>query len=128
MRRLPILLLLLAGDVGEGARTLPEYRYFRALSIDLVGRAPTREEVDAFAQPTFDLDAWIASHLTGGAYAERLRRVYMDLLRLEVGPSFQFVPPALELRRHEVLGPDGPVFVYFRRGQRRDSRRTATMA
>ena len=46
--------------------------------------------------------------------------MYMDLLRLEVGQSFQFVPPALVLRRQQVMGPDGtPLYVYFRRGQRR---------
>ncbi|HEX3763145.1 MAG TPA: hypothetical protein VHW23_30820 [Kofleriaceae bacterium] len=57
--------------------------------------------------------------LTRAGYAERLRRVYMDLLRLEVGPSFQFAPNPVVLRRHEVLGPDGPIYVYLRRGQRR---------
>ena len=36
------------------------------------------------------------------------------------GPTFQFVPPALVLRRQQVMGPDGmPLYVYFRRGQRR---------
>jgi len=39
---------------------------------------------------------------------------------IEVGPSFQFVPNPLVLRREQVMGPDGaPVFVLFRRGQRR---------
>src|SRR5215831_15530387 len=103
--RLPVLLVILAVQQDTSARrALPDYRYFRAL---------------AFEQPSFDVDAWLATHLTGDGYAERVRRVYMDLLRLEVGPMFQFVPPALVLRRHEVLGPDGPVYVYFRRGQRR---------
>ena len=44
----------------------------------------------------------------------------MDLLRLEVGPSFQFVPNPLVLRR--AAGPRArrrAIYVYFRRGQRR---------
>jgi hypothetical protein len=116
---LTCVIVVATSDLGEGARTLPEYRYFRALSIDLVGRPATRDELAAFERTDFDLDAWLASHLVGQSYAERMRRVYMDLLRLEVGPAFQFVPPSLVLRRHEVLGPDGPTFVYYRRGQRR---------
>jgi hypothetical protein len=99
---------------------LADYRYFRALSIDLVGRPPTRDELAAFERPDFDLDAWIESHLTGDAYAERLRRIYLDALRLEIGPSFQYVPNPVMLRRQQILGPDGaPIYVYFRRGQRR---------
>jgi hypothetical protein len=109
---------LVARDISAG-RSLQDYRYLRALSIDLLGRPPTRDEIVAFEQPSFDTDAWIATHLGGAGYAERLRRVYMDLLRLEVGPSFQFVPNPLVLRRQEILGPAGPVYVYFRRGQRR---------
>jgi hypothetical protein len=121
MRLLCLLLLvpLVAVHDSDAKRALPDYRYFRALSIDLQGRPPTRDELKAFDDPTFDLDAWIATNLSGPGYAERMRRIYMDLLRLEVGPSFQFVPNPLVLRRHEVLGPDGPIHVYFRRGQRR---------
>jgi hypothetical protein len=117
---MPLLALaLLAGDT-RAEWSLADYRYFRALSIDLVGRPPTRGELAEFEKPGFSLDAWLDTHLTGPAYAERLRRVYMDLLRLEVGPSFQFVPNSLVLRRQEVLGPDGtPTYVYWRRGQRR---------
>jgi hypothetical protein len=118
LRLLLLLLLALARDTSAH-RLLPDYRYFRALSIDLVGRAPTRDELAAFEQPSFDLDGWIASQLAGPGYAERLRRIYMDLLRLEVGPSFQFVPPSLMLRREQVLGPGGPIYIYYRRGQRR---------
>ena len=120
MRRLLLIvpLLLVAHDT-RAQRPLPGYRYFRALSIDLVGRPPTRDELTAFEQPGFALDAWIATHLGGAGYAERVRRAYLDVLRLEVGPSFAFVPNPLELRRHEVLGPAGPIYVYFRRGQRR---------
>lgn len=101
--------------------TREQYRLFRALSIDLQGRIPLPEEITAFEQPGFNLDTWIDQHLQGPAYAERLRRVYMDALRLEVGPMFNFVSNPLVLRRARVLDPDGnPTYVYFRRSQRRD--------
>lgn len=120
MRRLLPLLVVIAAHDGIADRPLPEYRYFRALSIDLAGRPPTRDELAAFERPDFDVDAWIDTHLGGDAYAERLRHIYMDVLRLEIGPSFQFVPNPLVLRRQQILGPDGKaMLVYFRRGQRR---------
>lgn len=101
--------------------TREQYRLFRALSIDLQGRIPLPDEIAAFERPGFDLDAWIDQHLQGPAYAERLRRVYMDALRLEVGPMFNFVSNPLVLRRVRVIDPDGnPTYVYFRRAQRRD--------
>ena len=113
------LVLVVARD-GAASRELHDYRYFRALSIDLAGRPPTRGELAEFEKDGFDLDAWIDTHLAGEGYAERLRRIYMDALRLEIGPTFQFVPAPLVLRRETVLGPDGaPIYVYFRRGQRR---------
>ena len=66
------------------------------------------------------LVGWLDAHAQAFFYAERLERIYMDRLRLDVGNTFQFVPPALVLRRQQVLGPDGaPLHVYFRRGQRR---------
>lgn len=100
--------------------TIEDYRYFRSLSIDLNGRMPTRAEVAAFEADGFDVDHWIDQHLAGPAYAERVRRVYMDLLRLEIGSTFQFVPGATTLRRIQLVGPSGnPIFVYFRKGQRR---------
>jgi hypothetical protein len=105
---------------GAAERTLPDYRYFRALSVDLAGRPPTLAETDAFAQPSFDLDGWIDAQLAGPGYAERMRRIYEDVLRLELGPTFQFKPPAIDLRRARVTGPDGqPLDIFFRRGQRR---------
>ncbi len=116
------LLAALALGVSDTSAThaLADYRYFRALSIDLVGRPPTRDELAAYDKPDFDLDAWLESHLTGPAYAERLRRIYMDALRLEIGGSFQYVPNPVMLRRQQVTGPDGtPIWIYFRRGQRR---------
>lgn len=106
---------------ADALPTREQYRLFRALSIDLQGRIPTPDELTAFEAPGFDLDAWIDQHLQGPAYAERLRRVYLDALRLEVGPMFNFVSNPMVLRRVRVTGPDGqPAYVYFRRGQRRD--------
>ncbi|MEO8553981.1 MAG: hypothetical protein ABI678_28600, partial [Kofleriaceae bacterium] len=113
--------VVLLATVVAGARdtranlALGDYRYFRALSIDLLGRPPSRAELAAFEQPGFDLDGWLEAHLTGDAYAERLRRVYLDALRLEIGPSFQYVPNPVMLRRQQILGPDGPIYIYFRR-------------
>jgi hypothetical protein len=93
---------------------------FRALSLDLQGRIPTRAEVASFEKEGFDLDGWIDARLGSPAYAERLRRVYLDALRLQIGRTFQFVPGATTLRRYEVLTEDGQkVVVYFRKGQRR---------
>jgi hypothetical protein len=123
MRIRAALVLALVAPVALGADrapTLADYRYYRALSIDLLGRPPTTAELAAFDKLDFDLDAWIDTHLTGDAYAERLERIYMDALRLELGNSFQFVPPAVVLRRETVEGPDGtPLYIYYRRGQRR---------
>src|SRR5260370_1385428 len=65
---LVLLVALVARDTRAG-RSLPDYRYFRALSIDLVGRPPTRYELAAFERPSFDLDGWIAMQLAGTGYA-----------------------------------------------------------
>ena len=116
------LVLCSAGDghAERGKLTVEDYRYFRSLSIDLSGRPPTRAELTAFEAPDFSLDAWLDARLAEPGYAERLRRIYTDVLRLEIGPSFQFVPNPVVLRRVEVQGPDGkPLGIYFRRGQRR---------
>jgi hypothetical protein len=102
------------------ARTLDDYRHFRALSIDLLGRAPRRDELAAFEKPGFELDAWIDKLLQGPGYVDRLARVYMDLLRLEVGPAFVYAPPATTLRRQLIQGPRGEgIYAYYRQGQRR---------
>jgi hypothetical protein len=110
----------IAAPLGASGPTRDDYRRFRTLSIDLVGRAPTRAEIAAMESPGFDLDRWIDAHLSGPAYVERLERIYMDALRLEVGPAFQFAPQATTLHRQTILGPDQkPVYVYYRVNQRR---------
>jgi hypothetical protein len=104
----------------SGKRTLAEYRYFRALSIDLQGRPPTRDELAQLERPDFSLDRWLDDRLDGPGYAERMRRIYMDLLRLELPPTVKFEPPSLMLHRGRIAGPDGALIdVYFRYGQRR---------
>src|SRR5262249_44336427 len=46
--------------------------------------------------------------------------VYMDLLRLEVGPAVNFAPQLTTLHRQLILGPDGkPLYLYYRHNQRR---------
>jgi hypothetical protein len=105
---------------ADAARSLEDYRHFRALSIDVAGRVPTRDEIAAFEKDSFDLDGWIASQIKGPAYVSRLQRIYMDALRLQVGSSFQFAPGVTKLNRATITGPDGkPMYVFYRRGQRR---------
>jgi hypothetical protein len=100
--------------------TLEDYRYFRALSLDLQGRTPTRAEIAAFESSGFDLDAWIDSHLSGQGYAQRIETIYLDLLRLQINPNFQYVTNTFTLRRVPIMGPDGkPLNVFYRAGQRR---------
>ncbi|HWZ87965.1 MAG TPA: DUF1549 domain-containing protein, partial [Polyangiaceae bacterium] len=99
-------------------KTLDQYRQFRSISIDLLGRMPTRAEVAAFGKPTFDFDRWLDSSLTAPGYAERLTRIYADLLRLEPNQNFSATPA--QLYRQEILAANGErVFVYFRENQRR---------
>ena len=128
MKQRPLLILAAAlvaavappTRAASAEHSLDDYRRFRALSIDLAGRAPTRAELAEMESPGFDLDKWIDAHLEGPAYVERLERIYMDQLRLEVGPAFQFTPPATTLHRETILGPDGkPIWVYYRQNQRR---------
>jgi hypothetical protein len=101
-------------------KSLQDYRYFRALSVDLNGRVPSRDEIAQFEADGFDVSAFIDAHLSGAAYAERVARVYTDLLRLEVGTAFQYVPGANVLRRVTLKDARGAdVYVYFRQSQRR---------
>ena len=123
MRR-PLLaasaLLITLGASNVDARTLTEYRYFRALTVDLAGRLPTRAELTEFEKPTFDLEKWIDAQLVTKGYADRIRRTYMDLLRLDIGSTFTFRPNTSVLRRQTIQGPDGKkLYVYYRNGQRR---------
>jgi hypothetical protein len=100
-------------------RTLDDYKHFRTAMIDLVGRAPTRDEIASFEKSSFDFDAWVDKHLEGPAYAARLTRIYMDLLRLE--PNVNFSSGPSQLFRQDIQGPDGkPVSVFYRGGQRRE--------
>ena len=128
MRRRSLFLAVSLAIAGASAtsgawaqeRTLQDYRYFRALSIDLQGRIPTRAEVAAFEQPTFSVERWIDEKLTTPAYAERMRTVYMDVLRLEVSAAVNYNPASIVLRRQTIIGPNGqPMHVYYRFGQRR---------
>ncbi len=115
-----VLAVTLAASSADAARTLTEYRYFRALTVDLAGRLPTRAELVAFEKPDFDLEKWIDTQLTSKGYADRIRRTYMDLLRLDVGATFAFRPNATMLRRQTILDPTGKkIHVYYRNGQRR---------
>ena len=127
MATIAIALFSIATDAASSgapaARSLDDYRHFRVLSIDLAGRAPTRAELDAFEQPTFDVDTWIDRHLSGPEYVERMTRIYMDLLRLE--PNLNFSAASAQLYRTDVLGPDGkPVHIFYRGGQRRSREAT----
>ena len=114
--------LCLSPLTAQAERSLAEYRYFRSLSVDLQGRIPSVDDVAAFEDSKFDTDAWIDARLTGTAYAQRVRQIYMDLLRLEVPNTFAYVRSGIVLRRQEILRTDGSVtFVYFRNGQRRQN-------
>ena len=120
--RFLLLICMIAADTGSAnaARSLQDYRYFRALSIDLTGRLPTDEEIARFERDDFDLGAWLDARMAEPAYADRVARIYMDLLRLKVGEQYEFQPPATRLFREWVLDEKGkPVYVFFRERQRR---------
>jgi len=107
-------------DRTTAAKTLADYRYFRALSIDLVGRPPLVDELAAYEQPDFVLDRWLDKQLASPEYAERITRVYLDLLRLEVPQSVLFHTASTDLQATHVLDPNGrDVTLYFRQAQRR---------
>ncbi len=104
---------------AQPQKTLLDYKYFRALCIDLLGRMPTEQELTEFEKPNFSLDAWLDAHLQGDSYAERLTRVYADLLRPQT-VSFQVGTARNTLARILVKDDTGKdVWVYFRPGQRR---------
>jgi hypothetical protein len=110
----------IAAAPHAAARTLEEYRRFRALSIDLLGRMPTRDEIAELEREGFDLDRWIDARLGERGVVDRLLRVYMDALRLEVSPAFTVTPQATTLRRVQIKGSGGAaILVYYRLNQRR---------
>lgn len=123
MRRCSAVVLfsiaLCVAHTTGATRPVADYLYFRALAIDLLGRPPTRDEIAQLERSDFDLDHWIDEHLTGPRYAERLRRIYMDLMRLELPPNIRYEPAAIALHPVKIEGPGGPVTVYFRLNQRR---------
>lgn len=108
---------------ARAERSLADYRYFRALTIDFVGRPPTTAEIAAFERPAFRFEQWLDAHLTGKRYAERIRTIYSDLLRLDLPlTAAPFRPPSIMLRWTTIMGPDGrTIDLYFREGQRRTS-------
>ena len=115
-----VWVLLLGLPQRASAKTFEEYRHFRALSVDLLGRPPTQKELAAFARSDFNLDHWLDDRIKEPGYVDRLVRVYLDLLRLEVGPAVNFAPPLTTLHRQLILGPDGkPLYLYYRHNQRR---------
>lgn len=110
---------LIAEPASAATRSFQEYRYFRALSIDLVGRTPTDEELTAFEADDFNIDVWIDDHLTGEAYAARVRRVYTDLLRLRQ-TNFGIGGRPMVMLSQQVKRKDGQwVEVFWRTLQRR---------
>ncbi|MFO0677886.1 MAG: DUF1585 domain-containing protein [Polyangiaceae bacterium] len=104
-------------------RSLDDYRTFRALSIDLKGRIPTRDELAQFESSAFSMNAFLDEALRSPAYSERVRRIYVDRLKLDLGGNSLINGETSKLRRAVVNGPDGkPLAVFFRMGQRRPAR------
>ncbi|HND09130.1 MAG TPA: DUF1585 domain-containing protein [Pseudomonadota bacterium] len=124
--RKPLLTLTLGlalwgghSQAAQPQKTLLDYKYFRSLCIDLLGRMPTEQDLAAFEKADFSLDAWLDAHLQGDTYADRLTRVYSDLLRPQT-VSFQVGTSRNTLARILVKDDAGKdVWVYFRPGQRR---------
>jgi hypothetical protein len=111
--------LALATSDADAARTLEEYKYFRTLSIDLIGRIPSRKELADFERPEFTFDKWMDEHLKGQDYADRLARVYADLLKLDIN-TFRYENRLASLNRMQVMDPNGNlIWVYFRHHQKR---------
>lgn len=104
---------------GKPEKSLAEYKYFRSLCIDLLGHMPTESDLTEFEKPDFDLEAWLDLQLQGEAYAERLARIYSDLLRPQT-VSFQVGTSRNTLARILVKDDAGKdLWIYFRPGQRR---------
>ena len=70
MRATSIVLAIAVAALSSEARgepALSDYRTFRHLAIDLLGRPPTRAELAAFARPGFAAlaPAWLTWHHPG---------------------------------------------------------------
>lgn len=120
---LPLGLLLFSPALAAAAAatrdlTLEDYKYFRALSIDLQGRVPTRDELTAFEQSDFDLQQWIDGRLQGDDYVDRLTRIYSDLLRPQINGFRLNNFSRAGLSMVTFRGPDGKLTrLYFRPSQ-----------
>lgn len=117
-----LLGLCLFGGQSQAAtaeKTLLDYKYFRTLCIDLLGRMPTEQDLQEFERSDFNLESWIDTHLSGDTYADRLTRIYSDLLRPQT-VSFQVGTNRNTLARILVKDDTGKdTWVYYRPGQRR---------
>lgn len=116
-----VVVLLAIAHESLAERSLADYRYFRALSVDLVGRPPTRDELAELAKPGFSFDHWIDARLREAGYVDRIRRVYADLLRLGLPENAAvFRPPSAILQWTTIQDGEGrTIDLYFRAGQRR---------
>lgn len=113
------------GGAEPAAPALADYKYFRSLCIDLLGRMPTLKEIEAFETPGFDLNAWIEDHLRGDDYAERMTRVYADLLRPQIN-GLRYSANRNGLARIAIKDETGKdIWLYFRQSTKRA--RTALM-
>lgn len=101
-------------------RTLEEYRTYRALFIDLVGRMPLQADLERFERSDFDMGHFVEETLRGPGYVERMTRMTMDALRLEANPLQLYTPAPATLFAETVRKPDGKLTrVFYRKGQRR---------
>ena len=87
---LPFALEAMSAGPPPAQRTLDDYRHFRIAAIDLArphadARRDRRLRAERLRPGPLDR----RSSTTGPAYAERLTRIYMDLLRLE--PNLNFI-------------------------------------
>ena len=106
-------------EAADATPTLGDYKYFRALSVDLLGRIPTRAELTAFEQPGFRIDQWLDAHLQGSVYADRLTQIYADLLRPQIN-SFRYGNSRNSLARIQIKDDAGKdIWVYYRPTTRR---------
>lgn len=111
--------MALTSPAGAATRDLKleDYKYFRALSIDLMGRMPTRKEIAEFEKPEFSLDAWLDQHLRGEDYADRLTRIYADIMRPQIN-QFRYNQTRMSLASVTYLNTEGKLTrLYWRPSQ-----------